>query len=98
MKVFRLNFGRLCSCFVFILNLIKKIFGRGRERKTSQSGLPSSASLPTESMSDKWEDWGDEFSIKIEPTSPPPDSAQHAETDEQDLFKDMTPVFQKPKK
>ena len=45
---------------------------------------------------DEWEDWSkmEEFSVKVEPAvsspeQPPPDH---------DLFHDMTPVFQKPKK
>lgn len=49
-----------------------------------------------------WTEWGsdDHFSIKIEPSTPPsnqPDENK-ASLDADDLFKDMTPVFKKPKK
>lgn len=42
-----------------------------------------------------WEEWGqmEEFSVKVEPSN----NSQQA-PGEEDLFHDMTPVFQKPKK
>lgn len=45
--------------------------------------------------SEEWEEWGqmEEFSVKVEPSS----NSQQTPVDE-DLFHDMTPVFQKPKK
>jgi hypothetical protein len=50
-----------------------------------------------------WTEWSndEQFSIKIEPSSPPPSSlpSDNKESlDADDLFKDMTPVFKKPKK
>lgn len=44
---------------------------------------------------EEWEEWGqmEEFSVKVEPSS----HSQQTPLDE-DLFHDMTPVFQKPKK
>ena len=47
---------------------------------------------------DEWEDWSkmEEFSVKVEPAvscSPEP-----TPPDDEDLFQDMAPVFQKPKK
>ena len=44
---------------------------------------------------EEWEEWGqmEEFSVKVEPSA----SSQQTPVDD-DLFHDMTPVFQKPKK
>ena len=44
---------------------------------------------------EEWEEWGqmEEFSVKVEPSS----NSQQIPVDK-DLFHDMTPVFQKPKK
>ncbi|XP_031558713.1 receptor-binding cancer antigen expressed on SiSo cells-like isoform X2 [Actinia tenebrosa] len=112
MKTIWLNFSRIISCFSFIFGIIKKIFCRGRRRKDSEPSNPLPVSTGTNDSQQNqiasnqdasWTEWGsdDHFSIKIEPTTPPL-SSQPAENegsmDADDLFKDMTPVFKKPKK
>ncbi|KAK3741224.1 hypothetical protein QZH41_017134 [Actinostola sp. cb2023] len=112
MNVIRLNLSRLLSCFYFVFNFIKKIFGRGRQRKKSSSSnaLPvinangGQNTIPSEgsNQGSEWVEWGndEQFSIKIEPNPPPSD--QQTDYSEgagaEDLFKDMTPVFKKAKK
>lgn len=104
MKIVHFNFRRFLSCFSFFISFIKKIFFRGRHRKSSQNesdnlqvtiGNDSSPADQQAPGSEEWEEWGqmEEFSVKVEPSS----NSQQTPVDE-DLFHDMTPVFQKPKK
>jgi len=55
----------------------------------------STADADKDGGSNEWEDWGkmEEFSVKVEPACSP----QQLPSDD-DLFQDMTPVFQKTKK
>ncbi|XP_078384554.1 receptor-binding cancer antigen expressed on SiSo cells-like isoform X2 [Oculina patagonica] len=102
MKIVRFNFGRFFSCFSFFISFIKRILFRGRQRKSSQSESGSLlVTVGNDSAAEKalggdeWEEWGqvEEFSVKVEPSS----NSQQTPA-EDDLFHDMTPVFQKPKK
>lgn len=105
MKVIRVNFWRLFSCFSFVFNIIKNILGRGKGRKDSNEvsnskQLPTSVSVQQNEQAelDDWEQWGkdEQFSIKVEPSTPPSDPTPSS--GEVDLFQDMQPVFQKTKK
>lgn len=104
MKIVHFNFRRFFSCFSFFISFIKRIFFRGRHRKSSQNesvnlqvtiGNDSSPIDQQAPGGEEWEEWGpvEEFSVKVEPSS----NSQQTPVDE-DLFHDMTPVFQKPKK
>lgn len=77
---------------------------RGRRRKSSQTkddSLPTSVKVTTSEDQagggDEWDDWGhtEEFSVKVEPAST---AMQEQSPANDDLFRDMTPVFQKTKK
>lgn len=95
------NFRRFFSCFSFFITFIKKILFRGRQRKSSQSdkdSIPTSVAVSRDQALEgerEWEEWDqmEEFSVKVEPACGPQQPSA-----EEDLFHDMTPVFQKPKK
>lgn len=101
MKIVHFNFRRFFSCFSFFITFIKKILFRGRQRKSSQSdkdSIPTSVAVSRDQALEgegEWEEWDqmEEFSVKVEPACGPQQPSA-----EEDLFHDMTPVFQKPKK
>lgn len=101
MKIVHFTFRRFFSCFSFFITFIKKILFRGRQRKSSQGdkdSIPTSVTVSRDQQlegEEQWEEWEqmEEFSVKVEPASDP-----QQDPAEEDLFHDMTPVFQKPKK
>ncbi|XP_068737320.1 receptor-binding cancer antigen expressed on SiSo cells-like [Montipora capricornis] len=109
MKVVQLNFRRVCSCLTFLIGFIKNILFRRRQRKLSHGEnerLPTSVMVTSSNAgnateqaagSDEWTEWGqmEEFSVRVEPSS---SLTQEQLPANDDLFHDMTPVFQKPKK
>lgn len=106
MKVVQVSFRRFFSCVSFLISFIKNILFKRRQRKSSQTEnetLPTSVMVTSgdsahnqEGGNDEWEEWGqmEEFSVKVEPNNLP----QQQMSMDEDLFQDMTPVFQKPKK
>ncbi|XP_066269155.1 receptor-binding cancer antigen expressed on SiSo cells-like isoform X2 [Branchiostoma lanceolatum] len=107
MRIIQLKLWRLCSCFTVIFNFFKRLLWRSRDRRNSDTPLPShsSGTVPVQAPAasgnepelTSWTDWGDgPTSVEVVPSN-----AQHGNSDEEpepDYFQDMAPQIKRPTK